>query len=704
MPPTSRASRCPSAAHGSNQDALTRLYDVRLSAMNNPASRYGSTVKRAMDSLAKCKTHVTTRKEAMELKYVGAALAKIIVLAPPVVTNSSNSKSDTSANSTNTSRSTTNNSIASKRKRPTTLGSGPTTITTQQPQPIKPQISAKQIAYDKAVAHAQSLQFPDNAKWKVILLIDGREQKADHVQAKLQMSGLPCEQRHLPIGDMAWIAQCTTQISSTTNTGGAKNNCIEVMLGTIIERKAVDDLASSLFGTRYLEQRLRLQHSGLTQVLLLVEGNLNSVHNCSGNTLRMAMMETRVHLGFQVVETKHLDDTVRFLKRIHRRLLQRTFPEAFGGDVETSLPSFQSPDAARRRRHRRKTAKVSLADMVMDTSPRPPQGPKTCIDSNNNNRFMTYAELKAKIERDREAGTKTLGAIHKAMLKQIPTFSHKKVSAIGFAYPTPCALMKAYIGLNQEDGKTLVQDLSTNHGSQRTCRIGPKSAAELYTMCTAGACSNDDHHYDNNDTVLNDDYACGLVSEGIPTVHANVTTKSANTPTRSNVDASSCAIATTQQAIEGTTLKRSPHYVSMPNTKPSTANTPVRTSPSVSPHPSGFSPSSSYNTTDTLGRVANCVEDPPYFNLVRTILHQWMSRSSFCVVFSPWESVSSCLAWSYLVCPPSGRHHVRTRVIARGRRLHTTVHPICTDQTVSNLFDLKSGDFVGRWLRGSYST
>jgi hypothetical protein len=73
------------------------------------------------------------------------------------------------------------------------------------------------------------------------------------------------------------------------------------------------------------------------------------------------------------------------------------------------------------------------------------------------------------------------------MLKQIPTMSLKKVQAIHSAYPTPQALYRTYGGLTAEDGKTLVQDFTTNTGMERTCRVGPKSAAELYYMCTEGA-------------------------------------------------------------------------------------------------------------------------------------------------------------------------------------------------------------------------
>lgn len=427
------------AKNAANQAALDRLYELKEKSAN---TKYVHTVSRAINSLAACTSAVETRKAAVELKYVGPHIAK--VMCPHEAPTARTISRGSSAGSNNSSPS-------SKKKRAVrplpTVSAGGADVKVAS-------LSAKQVAHDKAVEEATALKLP-SGPWKVILMLDGREHNAERVQAKLQMSGIPCEQRHLPIGDMAWLARCGDT---------------EIMLGTIVERKAVDDLASSLFGTRYLEQRLRLQHCGLPQLLLLVEGDTSTVHNCPGDTLETAMMETRVQLNFQVIQTRHLDDTVRFLKNIHRRVLQRAFPSAFGDDLPTSLPSFASPNRKRRRKN-----KVSLVDITFDSPPVPPLG---------TNRFVTYTELKTKVERDREAGTRTVGAIHAAMLKQIPTLSLKKVQAIQQAYPTPKALYGTYVGLPPEDGKSLVQDFCTNTERERTCRVGPKSAAEVYYTYT----------------------------------------------------------------------------------------------------------------------------------------------------------------------------------------------------------------------------
>ena len=447
------------AKHPSNQAALDRLHAL---LEKTSSTKYVYTLKRAIDSLAICPHVIESRNQAAQLRGVGPQLARIIcpeetTTAPVVVVpkKADSSKMDTSSSSSS--------SIRVLRQPLPTVSSSSDVDWKQTSTTLS--LSAKQVSHDRAVQEASSLKLP-SGPWKVVLLLDGREQRAEHVQAKLQMSGIPCEQRHLPIGDMAWMARCGD---------------FEIMLGTIVERKEVNDLVQSLYGTRYLEQRLRLQHCGLPQVLLLVEGDISTATNCPGDILETAMMETRVMLDFQVITTRHLDDTVRFLKNVHRRILQRSFPSAFGDNdaalPTTSLPSFASPNASRHRRRRTKK-KVSLVDLVFDMPPVPPLGEK---------RFVTYRELKTKVERDREVGTRTVGATHAAMLKQIPTMSLKKVQAIQSAYPTPHALYRTFVGLSADDGKTLVQDFTTNTGMERTCRVGPKSAAELYYMCTEGA-------------------------------------------------------------------------------------------------------------------------------------------------------------------------------------------------------------------------
>lgn len=422
--------RCPA-----NQEALDKLMEIRLKAEKNPNSNFVFTVKRAMNSLKDCQHHITTQRQAQELKYVGTRLAKII--CPVDADDQPNCAVSSSRSSTATAARTTATTATKWTQRQIS-----STATTSSKK-VEHGPSGKQKAYESAKAHAESLVLP-RGPWKVVLLIDGREHKSKHMVSKCKQVGIPSEERHLPIGDMAWIAKCGE---------------LEVMLGTILERKEVSDLACSLFGTRYLEQRLRLQHSGLPQIILLVEGSLHSVTNCPAETLRMAMMETRVQLGFQCVQTPNLQETVKTLKSLHRRVVQRSFPKSF-----EELPSFGSPSDLSRKRRRRPS---SLLELTFDSPPIPPFGKP---------RFITYHELKTKVERDREAGTKTVGAIYMAMLKQVATLSDKKCQAIAKNYPTMSALLNAF----EETDKPvqLVRDVPCDRQ-----KVGPRSSAELCVVC-----------------------------------------------------------------------------------------------------------------------------------------------------------------------------------------------------------------------------
>jgi ERCC4-type nuclease len=323
---TTTTAECPE-----NQAGLDRLMEVLIKAERkaNSNSNNKCSIQRAMRSLQVCTTPIMTLTEAKQLKDIGPGFARIIcpfteeVVAPPIATG------------------TTAASRKSKRS---------------EPEPDSP--PKKQKAYDKAKETAVNLALPV-APWKVVLIVDDREHESKNIVAKCMQSGIPCEERHLPIGDMAWIAQCPTK-------GGA---VIEVMCGTILERKDTKDFASSIFGTRYLEQRLRLQHCGLPQVLFLVEGDLKAT-KMSGEALEMAMMETRVQLGFQIVQTKHVQDTIRLLKGLHRRIVQRTFPRVWK-EAAGQLPSYSAE----------LSQASSLLELVFDTPPVP--GSKTNEDSSN---------------------------------------------------------------------------------------------------------------------------------------------------------------------------------------------------------------------------------------------------------------------------------------------------------------------------------
>jgi ERCC4-type nuclease len=508
---TARPKKGLKAKCAENQANLDML--VEKKGQLRPADKFGYTLKRAIESLQKSKEPVASYKEALKLAYVGPAIALIMFpdipdkddAAPQPRKRKAKTK-ETAAASSSTSpncspttkqpQEASNAPAAAKRsRRESGVGAGEAAILVRSALAEKP--TAKETAYQNALSQAENYK-GKKLTWRAILIVDGRERKSEHMQAKCQMSGIPCEERMLPIGDMGWIGQGIDPQS--------KKIVCELMLGTIIERKTTSDLVGSLFGTRYFEQRLRLQYSGVPQVLFLIEGDLSKEQfNCPAETLHTAVMETRLHLGFQIVQTEHMDGTVAALKRIHRRVLQRSFPNAFGKTQE-ALPDFAEagvagvdrreslPQQENNRRRRKRKRLQSLMEMTFDTEPVPPLG---------ESRFVTYKELKAKVERDREAGRQTIGSIHAAMLKQVSTISGKKVQALARAYPTNERLMKAFSDEPDDDArKSMVTDLLTHDPNQapsaRVMKVGPRSSAELYVAYGMN-CSEDESEASETD-------------------------------------------------------------------------------------------------------------------------------------------------------------------------------------------------------------
>ncbi|GKY97426.1 hypothetical protein MPSEU_000701100 [Mayamaea pseudoterrestris] len=478
---------CPKAKNAANQRLVECLFVKRNSMPPTQPGRrnhFAHSIKSAEDSIRKMKEPIENYKQALAVKGVGPKIAHILfadgqdeIAAAAAAKRKQDRATASSMPDSPASSAASSSSIATKRRRKENGDSS--------------KCSAKVRAYEKALADAQTWKAQSaRLVWKVVLIVDEREREKSQMESKCLMAKIPCERRTLPIGDMAWIAQAYDKNDRLEKT------VVELMLGTIIERKSISDLIQSIKGSRYVEQRMRMKESGLPQLLFLVEGDL---HKESRNTREFkmcytAMYETRMHLGFQIVQTGNMTETVQMLKRLHRRILKRTFPSAFYAEA---LPFFSGPDLDHRRRqqsssssqqtsssssssterapavrHRRKND--SLQEMRFDVEPEP---------FGDMERFITYPEFKAKVEMGRENASRSVAMIHAAMLKQVPRIENKKIQAIMNAYPTPHSLFSAYHELETErEKKELVSLLSLSDStSAKQLFVGQKSSVNLYT-------------------------------------------------------------------------------------------------------------------------------------------------------------------------------------------------------------------------------
>jgi hypothetical protein len=219
---TARPKKGLTAKCAENQANLDILVEKR--GQLRPTDKFSFTMKRAIESLQKSKEPVTSYAEALKLSYVGPTTASMIFsdrldegeasAAPRPRKRKAKKPNDTttaSSNSPNASPSTkrapesSGAPVAAKRRRHRdSLGAGEASRLLRSAIAEKP--TAKEVAYTNAVSQAENY-IGKKLTWRAILLVDGREKKSEHMRAKCEMSGIPSEERMLPIGDMAWIGQ-----------------------------------------------------------------------------------------------------------------------------------------------------------------------------------------------------------------------------------------------------------------------------------------------------------------------------------------------------------------------------------------------------------------------------------------------------------------------------------------------------------------
>jgi crossover junction endonuclease MUS81 len=139
-----------------------------------------------------------------------------------------------------------------------------------------------------------------------VLLLDYREAKKPSQEGlynNLKHSGIQCEKRNLELGDIMWIARSGKR---------------ELVLDSIVERKRIEDLASSLDDGRYKEQKFRLKRSGLKNLIYLVEGIIDPQ--------RMDLFETEMSAtqvdGFFVQKTQNEDETAAYLINLTKHFME----------------------------------------------------------------------------------------------------------------------------------------------------------------------------------------------------------------------------------------------------------------------------------------------------------------------------------------------------------------------------------------------
>ncbi|PKI83925.1 Mus81p [Malassezia vespertilionis] len=131
--------------------------------------------------------------------------------------------------------------------------------------------------------------------------------------------GITCDLRALELGDIIWVAK--PRADNPSHIAQLWSSVQEVVLDAVVERKRLDDLASSIFDGRWHDQKLRLRFSGIDKVYYLIEdidvANLVQRH---GASIQTALSSTQIIDGFHVHRTANGEGTADFLANLHRAL------------------------------------------------------------------------------------------------------------------------------------------------------------------------------------------------------------------------------------------------------------------------------------------------------------------------------------------------------------------------------------------------
>lgn len=209
-------------------------------------------------------------------------------------------------------------------------------------------------------------------------------------------------------------------------------------LVVLIERKTINDLASSIVDGRHREQKIRLINSSSpSKVMYLIEGDIHSIYhkNINENTILGSIINTLLRDNIKVYRTDNIKDTIHFIERIYEKL--KTHPHK----LITATSSLESPLCYA------KTIKLKKKDNLT---------PEVC---------------------------------NILQLSQIPGISKNYSKVILQQYHSIYHLCKTYYELEMEDNgthkcETLLENIKIQLSNAKERRIGTKISTRIYHYLT----------------------------------------------------------------------------------------------------------------------------------------------------------------------------------------------------------------------------
>ncbi|CAH1263024.1 MUS81 [Branchiostoma lanceolatum] len=287
-------------------------------------------------------------------------------------------------------------------------------------------------------------------EFEVVLCVDTQEttggaagSRKVNLVPELQKNSVRCDVRNLHVGDFLWVAR-----EKVKRLPGQLHPPLprELVLDYVVERKRMDDLASSIKGSRFKEQKFRLKMSGLRKPIYLVEDfGSSAAHFCLPEaTLQQAVVNTQVTDGFFVKRTADMKESVTYLT-----LMTHYLQSLYAGKT---LKGYSREDL------QDQSSTLNLNASVIKLLPFPEFN-----ETSVKNKVISVKEMFAK------------------QLMQFHGMSKEKVAAVVNTYPTPVALLQSYSGCGSAAEKErMLAPLKYGHTKRNLGPALSKAVFQLY--------------------------------------------------------------------------------------------------------------------------------------------------------------------------------------------------------------------------------
>lgn len=282
----------------------------------------------------------------------------------------------------------------------------------------------------------------------------------------LEQHKVAYEVRRLSVGDFLWICRDNRDAS------------VELVLPYVVERKRMDDLASSIKDGRFHEQKFRLSDCGLPNKIYLIENRGSNAHlGLPLQNLLQAATNTQVQSEFSIKFTDSINDSMFYLS-VMTNLLIKMFKVIPAGVNCDTRAIFRSSNKSKMFEFLSQNKDLSIG--TIDELDKLPKDYYDRIDAAHEIQLMAFNEF---AENSTKMKNFTIRDLFMRQLVQLKTLSTDKAVAITEVYPTPRDLILAFRNCsNEADAVNLIANIRVGKFQRPIGAVIGQTLYNLYSL------------------------------------------------------------------------------------------------------------------------------------------------------------------------------------------------------------------------------